>query len=343
MSPTHLPTDAPTPRPSLAPSRAPTEFPTEFPTAEPTHIPSDYPSLTPSQFPSSVPSDFPSLAPSDYPSSTPSLSSLDESGIMNPTDPCPPHNGSAGEGGGTGVIIGGGGGGDDGDTSQEIDDTGGSSDLVEDTNSTDDATLEPVAEEESDSLGLILALGIPFATALLLAAFYNRRKNTKSTRAAAYEDMMKSDFILVGTGDAPSSYHDGLYHYTDEGTRYLSTRCEHCIETRKNSFYTDYNLGTIMEDEIYEDHIYGMPVSLFPQRISNGAEVDKNSNSTLGGRFVGMDVHRCQSAACTRCNPGKQQSTIFLPSIVQGKDGDIIFAKENDITCIDCFGEQSEV
>jgi hypothetical protein len=107
--------------------------------------------------------------------------------------------------------------------------------------------------------------------------------------AAAFHDLNTSDFVVVGTGDAPSSFHEGLYHYMRDGTRYLSTRCETCLETRMNGFYTDNDLGTIMEGEEFQD------------------------TSLLGAKNTStMDVHKCASALCKDCNPTEANQTTFL-------------------------------
>lgn len=141
--------------------------------------------------------------------------------------------------------------------------------------------------EDDDSVGLIAGVTIPLLVGLIAAALFMQKKRGTMTEVG-YRDMMTSEFVLVGTGDHPSSFHEGLYHYMRDGTRYLSTRCEGCLETRKNSFYTDDNLGTIMEDEEFED-VTG-----------------------LGAKSSTMNVHKCTSAVCNRCSPAPENQTCFV-------------------------------
>lgn len=137
--------------------------------------------------------------------------------------------------------------------------------------------------DDDDSIGLIIGVTIPLVVGLILAALCMQRRKRETMTFVEYRDMMTSDFVLVGTGDPPGSFHEGLYHYMRDGTRYLSTRCEGCLETRKNSFYTDNNLGTIMEDEEFQD--------------TTSVVVVKG----LGAKSSTIDVHQCTSALCNRC------------------------------------------
>jgi hypothetical protein len=151
------------------------------------------------------------------------------------------------------------------------------------------AGLEPqdIGEDDDSGLALIVGVTVPLVVGLILAALFMQRKREVMTEDG-YRDMMNSEFVLVGTGDPPSSFHEGLYHYMRDGTRYLSTRCEGCLETRKNSFYTDNNLGTIMEDEEFED-VTG-----------------------LGAKPPTMNVHKCGSAVCNRCTTAPGNQTCFV-------------------------------
>jgi hypothetical protein len=171
------------------------------------------------------------------------------------------------------------------------------------------AGLNRGEEDNDDSVGLIAGVTIPLLVGLIAAALFMQKKRGVVTEAG-YNDMMTSDFVLIGTGDHPSSFHEGLYHYMRDGTRYLSTRCEGCLETRKNSFYTDNNLGTIMEDEEFED-VTGL-----------GAK-----NSTI-------NVHKCTSAVCTRCTPAPANQTCFVAAtgiknrVIISDDDNLVF---NDV------------
>jgi hypothetical protein len=149
------------------------------------------------------------------------------------------------------------------------------------------AAPTPEVVPTDNSVALIIGMTIPLVVGLIVAALFIQKKRGTMTEVG-YRDMMNSDFVLVGTGDHPTSFHEGLYHYMRDGTRYLSTRCEGCLETRKNSFYTDNNLGTIMEEEEFED-VTG-----------------------LGGKNSAMNVHKCRSALCNRCTTGPENQTCFF-------------------------------
>lgn len=153
-------------------------------------------------------------------------------------------------------------------------------------------------DNTAGALVLLLGVGLPVAAALILFAVVVQ-KQRRSAMTAKDFGMMNSEYVLVGTGDPPGSFHEGLYHYMLHGTRYLSTNCEGCLETRRNSFYTDNNLGSIPEDREYEEDIL----------------ITANSKD-LGGKTSTMDVHKCSSATCKRCLYGEQTKRVFfIPSM----------------------------
>jgi hypothetical protein len=153
-----------------------------------------------------------------------------------------------------------------------------------------------VANSDHDNgFVLGLAVGVPLAAALLLGAFlFQKKKLGLMTASRARGVDGSSGYVLVGTGDPPGSFHEGLYHYMRDGTRFLSTKCEHCFETRENMFYTDNNLATIMEDEVYQETVIAP------------------DSKALASKYSGVDVHKCSSATCERCNAPKECE--FLPS-----------------------------
>ena len=160
------------------------------------------------------------------------------------------------------------------------------------------SAMPSILEEEDDdgagALFLIAAVGVPLMAALLAGGVLVQ----KNKRTVATARSLTPEWMMIGTGDAPTSFHEGLYHYTRDGTRYLSTRCEHCYETRRNMFYTDDYLATIGEEnEYYNDAAY----------------LAANSHD-LGCKHSLMNVHNCSSATCEHCNPGQQQRPVFLPS-----------------------------
>ncbi len=210
--------------------------------------------------------------------------------------------------------------------------------------SRDETEPNVVANEEEDngsSVPLMLAFGLPLIAVLFLTSLFVDRKKQAFAASNA-----RGILVFRGTGDPPKSYHDGLYHHLRNGTRYLSTRCEQCLETRKNSFYVDDNLGTIREDEVYDDNVYGMD-SIPSSDSSSGPQTG------LAARFKGMDVHKCNSALCQRCHPSKKQRIHFLPTGLRhegshnlqdtNKGGEIPFSSDDYPTKLDYFSERSEV
>ncbi|GKY95514.1 hypothetical protein MPSEU_000513100 [Mayamaea pseudoterrestris] len=147
-------------------------------------------------------------------------------------------------------------------------------------------------------VGLLLGIGIPIILLLLLLGFVKSGTRREQVTQRQFNHMMKSDFVLSGTGDAPGSFHQGLYHYMRDGTRYLSTNCEGCLETRRNSYFADDGLGTIMEGTVFQEN---MLVSA--------------SCTNLGKRTSNMDVHKCTSSTCQRCFPPANGGTRFIPAL----------------------------
>lgn len=141
-------------------------------------------------------------------------------------------------------------------------------------------------------------MAVPLVAAAAAGALIYSRRPV----AAASRGLEEDSYPLVGTGDHPTSFHEGMYHYTRKGQRYLSTRCEECYETWKNGFLSDsHNLGTIPEDGIYEDHFLAMnATSLKRQKLSG-----YNSWSTV-------DVHKCVSATCEICQIVEEKEPSFL-------------------------------
>jgi hypothetical protein len=159
--------------------------------------------------------------------------------------------------------------------------------------------------QQTESARASFAVAMPLIAALVIGLLLYKKKRRTMT-ASEFNEMMASDYVIVGTGDPPDSFHEGLYHYTKDGRRYLSTRCENCLETRRNTFYTDRTLPTILENETFCDD-GGKSNSEFIGVISPDSK-------DLGNRHLGIDVHRCTSSLCPRCNSGETQSVNFIKS-----------------------------
>ena len=191
----------------------------------------------------------------------------------------------------------------------------------------------PPPQTDGSNLSLALGVGIPAILALIIAGFFVSRRQMAAARNLRLSDtgmygsaassvgnvLAAENRRIAGTGDPPGSFHEGLYHYMSDGTRYLSTNCPDCLETRKNSFYTDDNLGTIPEDQEYEDVIFGH--SYYTQDEEEEVEeieVLGGGTSTYLGHLVRghsvarPNVHVCNSALCP-CRKN-QQATTFLES-----------------------------
>ena len=183
----------------------------------------------------------------------------------------------------------------------------------------------PGNSSDDNSREIVLGVGILVALLFFVAGLFVSRHQIASTRQARLSDSgvygALSSILagplegrrIVGTGDPPGSFHEGLYHYMGDGTRYLSTNCHDCLETRRNSFYTDDNLGTIPEDEEYEDAIFG-------KSYHQDEEDDEDERPYLGHLVRGHpvarpNVHVCNSALCDHCSDqSKQKSPTFLES-----------------------------
>jgi hypothetical protein len=161
-------------------------------------------------------------------------------------------------------------------------------------------------EEQTESTRTALAVTMPLIVALVIGLLLYKKKRRTMT-ASEFNEMMASDYVIVGTGDPPGSFHEGLYHYTKDGRRYLSTRCENCLETRRVTFYSDRVLPTILENETFYDD--------GAKSNSEFIGVISPDSKDLGNRHLGIDVHRCTSSVCPRCNNhGESPSVNFIES-----------------------------
>ena len=105
--------------------------------------------------------------------------------------------------------------------------------------------------------------------------------------------------------DPPGSFHQGYYHYTKDGVRYLSPYCQTCLET-EGQLALGHGLETIAEDKEW-------------MKGRNFTLVSANS-CDLGGRHSTIDVHSCTSAICRQC--GVTQNDVSFISGRQRKASD---------------------
>ena len=152
--------------------------------------------------------------------------------------------------------------------------------------------VEGNEQEEDERSILAYALSIPILLALASLLFLSRKgKKRKAVTKGEFVWPMFDD-VLIGTGDHPDSFHQGMYHYSQYGVRYLSTNCQHCIETKKNGFFTADDLDTISENSVETD----------TDRSSHRKRffVPPSANK-LGAKHSSIDVHQCSSARCPLC------------------------------------------
>jgi hypothetical protein len=142
----------------------------------------------------------------------------------------------------------------------------------------------------------VLTASIFGAALLALLLLLLRKKRTMQTQTrsreldgAAAVAASSSEESSHGA-DPPGSFHQGYYHYTKDGVRYLSPYCQTCRETERQ-LALGHGLETIAEDEEFMEG-------------SDFRLVDANSKD-LGGKHSTMDVHNCTSATCLQCRTEK--------------------------------------
>jgi hypothetical protein len=153
---------------------------------------------------------------------------------------------------------------------------------------------ENFVEEDNDKeLAGVLTASIFAAALLALLLLLVRKKRTMQTQARVREldavGAISSEESSHGA-DPPGSFHQGYYHYTKDGVRYLSPYCQTCIETERQHAL-GLGLETIAEDEEFTEG-------------SDFRLVGANSKD-LGGKHSTMNVHSCTSATCLHCGTAK--------------------------------------
>jgi hypothetical protein len=179
------------------------------------------------------------------------------------------------------------------------------------------AAVDKTNGEENESL--VLYAAIPMALLLAFAVLLARNKRQRSVKTPGeLNNLDPDDHVLTGTGDPPRSFHEGMYHYTRSGARYLSTNCACCAETRKRGFFTDADLATISEGRLYDPSSPSAgSMSSESDDLSYESEEDISSHDpsahrkkmlveasvgNLGKKHSQIDVHQCTSATCRICS-----------------------------------------
>lgn len=149
-------------------------------------------------------------------------------------------------------------------------------------------------EEEDENSMLAYALSVPILIVLAFALLLSKSKNKRKMKTKEQLFAARSFHnVLIGTGDHPNSFHEGMYHYTQHGVRYLSTNCQTCIETKKNGFYTAADLDTINENSVEDDN--------YDPSGHRKRFLVSPSHDALGLKHSAIDVHNCSSARCPIC------------------------------------------
>jgi hypothetical protein len=172
----------------------------------------------------------------------------------------------------------------------------------------------------------VFAVSIPLLLLLFLGFLLAKTKRqTQALTAGQSRAAIGGQRAVFGTGDPPRSFHEGLFHYTRGGARYLSTSCPDCIATRRNGFFPQddivADLATITEGEMYDPALLSGSNRISYDEFSMGTEFSElhgerlvtPSSKDLGGRHSAMDVHNCASATCAICKRSADDVD-FLPS-----------------------------
>ena len=110
--------------------------------------------------------------------------------------------------------------------------------IVSDVPIISEVNIDEIEQKENKQSLLAYALTIPVLLLIAFALLVTKKKTKRKIKTREQVRAIRSfDDVLIGTGDPPGSFHEGMYHYTCQGVRYLSTNCADCIETKRNGFY----------------------------------------------------------------------------------------------------------
>jgi hypothetical protein len=188
---------------------------------------------------------------------------------------------------------------------------GGTSSVATGNDNGSTAVYAPEEDDEDNmAVGLIVII-ILIAIAVILAAMFAKR-HKMLTAAAAEVFYATGEQALIGTGDHPFSFHEGIYHYLPNGQRYFSTCCEECLETRKHLLFSNPS-SSFASDAADQDL---QQISAYHSRNCRDTPSNAVSNEGLGQHHMGMNVQKCTSFLCKRCQPGDTSvEPIFVPSM----------------------------
>jgi hypothetical protein len=209
--------------------------------------------------------------------------------------------------------------------------------------------IAPVNEQKQNSdssngITTIFAVSVPLL--ILLGFAFLMTKIRKERAVMTPVELEAGDKgVLFGTGDPPKSFHKGLYHYTRSGSRYLSTNCCVCAETRMSGFSTAGDLPTITEGRIFGIHLASSESESCDDSVEPGMRLISPNSKNLGGIHSGIDSHRCNSATCNICKfRGGEVEFFSFKEEKNGSPGKAWREEDNIIICDsdDDLGENRE-
>jgi hypothetical protein len=211
------------------------------------------------------------------------------------------------------------------------------------------------SEDDNNDVPIVLYAAIPMALLLFFALLLAKNKRQRDVKTPAQLLAIDEDHVIVGTGDPPRCFHEGMYHYTRSGARYLSTNCQSCADTRRMGLFTDADLPTISEGRLYDPESHSDGDFSF-EDVSVGSEEDDPfathvelhdsshrrkrmlvpaCSKNLGRKGSFVDVHQCTSATCRICTY-RPSDVAFVASPVTSPSTKMFSSQQNGLgdTCL---------
>lgn len=169
------------------------------------------------------------------------------------------------------------------------------------------------ADDDDDDVAFVAYAAIPLVLLLLMSYLIKKKR-----RLLTAGELEEEDYVRIGTGDPPKSFHEGMYHYTRSGARYLSTNCPDCEMTRRLGFanFDDDELPALGERGMYDPSRASSDDS---DLVSHDGSTFRKmhhvhpSSNRLSLKHSSIDVHQCTSATCNICKY-RPQDPSFISS-----------------------------
>lgn len=170
-------------------------------------------------------------------------------------------------------------------------------------------------EDENNYFAYLLALLLLLIAFALLATKRSTKQKMKKKELLRVIRSFDDVNVLIGTGDPPGSFHEGMYHYTRKGVRYLSTNCADCIETKRNGFSTATDFDVSAEKSLENQSTDEISLEQNDDYSSHRRNcLVTPSQSALGTKHSSIDVHICNSARCPICTYQPRDVEFFSKS-----------------------------